>query len=149
MLAHFETVPAFTNSSTDICVDGSCASGSDLFRLSFFSRQRSHRAEAAQRCPSPIEAAVPFPLRIADARGNRSDMNIAVNRFPAFLPVVCGSAAGEFGHWIEARRPRARKAALGGRDTVPGTLRVPSVDNPEVPVFNFGHPDGTKFPIAA
>jgi hypothetical protein len=26
MLAHFEIVPAFTNSRTDVCVDGSCAS---------------------------------------------------------------------------------------------------------------------------
>jgi hypothetical protein len=34
MLAHFEIVPAFTNSHTDVCVDGSCAS--DLFWLCVF-----------------------------------------------------------------------------------------------------------------
>ena len=45
-----------------------------------------------------IEAAAPFPrigiVRIADALGNRSDMNIAVVNVPAVMTV----AAGEFGH---------------------------------------------------
>jgi hypothetical protein len=49
-----------------------------------------------------IEPAVPFPrigvVRIADALGNRPDMNIAVTNVPAFMAVVCGSAAGEGGH---------------------------------------------------
>jgi hypothetical protein len=36
MLAHFEIVAAFTDSRTDICVDGGCASGSDLFWLCVF-----------------------------------------------------------------------------------------------------------------
>jgi hypothetical protein len=47
-----------------------------------------------------IETAVPFPRIgvIADALGNRPDMNIAVVNVPAFMAVVCGSAAGESGH---------------------------------------------------
>jgi methyl-accepting chemotaxis protein len=35
MLAHFEIVAAFTDSRTDICVDGGCASGCDLFFFAF------------------------------------------------------------------------------------------------------------------
>jgi len=38
-------------------------------------------------------------VRIADALGDRTGMNIAEINLPAFLSVVCGSAAGEFGHW--------------------------------------------------
>ena len=37
-------------------------------------------------------------MRIADALGNRADMNVAVVNVPALLTVVCGSAAGEGGH---------------------------------------------------
>ena len=48
-----------------------------------------------------IKTAAPFPgvgvMRIADALGNRPDMNIAVVSVPA-LSVVFGSAASEFGH---------------------------------------------------
>ena len=43
-----------------------------------------------------IEAAAPLPsigvMRIADALGDGTDMNIAVINVPAFLAVVCGSA---------------------------------------------------------
>jgi hypothetical protein len=53
------------------------------------------------RMRARIEAAAPFPrigvVRIADAFGNRPDMNIAVVNVPA-LSVMFGSAAGEFGH---------------------------------------------------
>jgi hypothetical protein len=49
-----------------------------------------------------IEAAAPIPrigvVRIADALGNRTDMNIAVINVPAIMAVVYGSAAGEVGH---------------------------------------------------
>jgi hypothetical protein len=34
---------------------------------------------------------------IADALGNRPDMNVAVINVPAVMAVVCGSAAGELG----------------------------------------------------
>ena len=40
-----------------------------------------------------IKTAVPFPrigvMRIADALGDRPDMNIAVVNVPAFMAVVC------------------------------------------------------------
>jgi len=49
-----------------------------------------------------VKTAAPFPwvgiVRIADALGNRADMNIAVINVPALLTVFCRSAAGEFGH---------------------------------------------------
>jgi hypothetical protein len=52
--------------------------------------------------PNPDRNATPFPwisiVRIADALGNRPDMNIAVINVPAVMAVVCGSAAGEGGH---------------------------------------------------
>jgi hypothetical protein len=54
------------------------------------------------RMRTRIEAADPFPLidivRIADAHRNGLDMNIATVNVPAFLSVVCGSAAGEGRH---------------------------------------------------
>jgi hypothetical protein len=54
------------------------------------------------RMRARIEPAVPFPLigivRIADALGNRPNVNIAEINVPAVMAVVCGSAAGEFGH---------------------------------------------------
>jgi hypothetical protein len=43
-------------------------------------------------------------VRIADALGNRPDVNIAETNVPAFLSVVCGSAAGEFGHGAFTQR---------------------------------------------
>jgi hypothetical protein len=52
-------------------------------------------------------------VRVADALGNRPDMNIAAVDLPAFLSVVWGSAAGEFWHaalkrgtWRKANRPK-------------------------------------------
>jgi hypothetical protein len=69
------------------------------------------------RMRSRIETAAPFPLigvmRIAAADRDRADMHIPVVDVPAFLSVVCGSAAGEFWHaalkrgtWRKANRPR-------------------------------------------
>jgi hypothetical protein len=50
-------------------------------------------------------------VRIAVALGNRPDMNIAVINVPAFMAVVCGSAAGEGGHvGIEALSELASKS---------------------------------------
>jgi len=37
-------------------------------------------------------------VRIADALGDRAGVDIAIVDVPAFLSVVCGSAAGEGGH---------------------------------------------------
>jgi hypothetical protein len=37
-------------------------------------------------------------MRIADALGDRTDMNIAVVNVPAVMAMVCGLAAGEGGH---------------------------------------------------
>jgi len=37
-------------------------------------------------------------VRIPDALGNRADMNIAEIYMPAVMAMVCGLAAGEFGH---------------------------------------------------
>ena len=65
------------------------------------------------RMRARIEAAAPFPLigvvRIADALGGRTGMNIAEINLPAFLSVVCRSAAGEFVRLacILERGPRA------------------------------------------
>jgi hypothetical protein len=54
------------------------------------------------RGPPDPDRATPFPwtgiVRIADALGNRAGMNVAVIDVPAFLSVLYGSAAGEFGH---------------------------------------------------
>jgi hypothetical protein len=46
MLAHFEIVPAFTNSRTDICV-GTAVALLAFFGFAFSCRQRSHRAESS------------------------------------------------------------------------------------------------------
>ena len=61
------------------------------------------------RIRSRIEAAAPLPslgiVRIADALGDRTGVDIAIKYVPAFLSVISGSAAGEGGHQaIEARR---------------------------------------------
>jgi hypothetical protein len=65
------------------------------------------------RVRARIEAAAPFPrigvVRIADALGYSPDMNIAVMNVPAFLSVVCGSAAGKLGH-VALKRGTWRKA---------------------------------------
>ena len=51
---------------------------------------------------SRIEAAAPLPslgiVRIADALGDRTGVDVTEEDLPAFLPVIDGSAAGEFGH---------------------------------------------------
>jgi hypothetical protein len=54
------------------------------------------------RMRARIEAAAPFSrvgvVRVADALGDRPGVDIAVINLPALMPVVCGSAAGKFGH---------------------------------------------------
>jgi hypothetical protein len=49
-----------------------------------------------------IEAAAPLPwlgiVRIADALGDRTGVEVAVIDLPAFLTMIDGSAAGERGH---------------------------------------------------
>ena len=44
-------------------------------------------------------------VRIADALGNRPGVNIAGIDVPAVMAVICGSAAGEFGHGPHSSRP--------------------------------------------
>ncbi len=54
------------------------------------------------RMRARIEAAVPAPrvlvVRNANADRNRTDVHVAEINVPAFMAVVCGSAAGEGGH---------------------------------------------------
>jgi hypothetical protein len=73
------------------------------------------------RTRSRIEAAVPFPrigvVRIPDALGNRPDINIAVVNVPAFMAVVCGSAAGEAG--MRASKRETWRMATPARDSAP------------------------------
>ncbi len=60
------------------------------------------------RMRTRIKTAAPFPrvgiVRIAAALGNRPDMNVAVINVPAFMAVVCGSAAGELGCHTRSKR---------------------------------------------
>jgi len=73
------------------------------------------------RTRTGLKAAAPFPrvgiVRIAAALGNRPDMNIAVINVPAFMAVVCGSAAGKLGH-ATLKRGTWRKATPE-RDSAP------------------------------
>jgi hypothetical protein len=63
---------------------------------------RRPAARMLARIRSRIEATAPFPsvssVRVADALGVRTGMDVAVIDKQAFLPVVQGSAAGEIGH---------------------------------------------------
>jgi len=61
------------------------------------------------RVRSRIEAAAPLPslgiVRIADALGDRTGVDVAIKYVPAFLTVIFGPAAGEGGHEPLKRRP--------------------------------------------
>jgi len=62
-----------------------------------FTERRGGAALMLARIRSRIEATAPFPsassVRVADALGDRTGMDVAVIDQPAFLPVVQGSAA--------------------------------------------------------
>jgi hypothetical protein len=61
-------------------------------------------------------------MRIADALGDRPDMNIAVVNVPAVMTVVCGAAAGEFGH-----SPTKRGIEGVGKPSYSLCLKIPVV----------------------
>jgi hypothetical protein len=147
MLAHFEIVPAFKNSRTDACVDGSCLLA--FFGFAFFvSVMISSRGK--QRFPSWSTTRVKSAIVVSSMVDGSASPDCRI--LGRFRPVKMVSKRGAIAYAAAAGKssgPRTHRSRCRSRAALrpgPSLHVVPSVEQRRAKfhVFTFIHPDGTK-----
>ena len=156
MLAHFEIVPAFTNSRTDVCVDGSCAS--DRFWLCVFrvgSDLAARKAAFPVWSTSRVMSATVLALRVdgsasPDCRIFRGPVRMV--RKPGAMPDQSTPGIGrQIVPWMGWAEPLPRVLIRPSRivhGPEPSLDGVPSAEPPrEVPRVRFYTSAGNETPL--